>query len=353
MAIKKNVPSPRPTLRRRSRKPLTVTGSSVVKTHPIREDCSLPMVIEPAVDGLDPLRWGSHEKATIEKLVQGHGAVLFRGFPISSAEEFHSFVSAISGEPLTYTERSSPRHAVGENIYTSTDHPQDQEIFPHNEHSYKQIFPLRLSFYCHRQPDSGGATPLTDCRKIYSRIRPEIRQRLEEKGYMYVRNFSRECGLPWETVFQTSDRAEVEDYCKKMDILFEWVEGSRLRTRQIRKVAARHPRNSEPVWFNHLTFFHVTTLEAATRDALLGQFAEEDLPNQTFYGDGSPLEPEVLEHLRSLYREETVRFEWQKGDVLLLDNMLVSHARDAFTGPRRVMVAMTSAVDWQQLTLPS
>ena len=32
-----------------------------------------------------------------------------------------------------------------------------------------------------------------------------------------------------------------------------------------------------------------------------------------------------------------VEFPWQRGDVVLLDNVLAVHARNAFTGPRKVM----------------
>lgn len=52
----------------------------------------------------------------------------------------------------------------------------------------------------------------------------------------------------------------------------------------------------------------------------------------------------MLDHIRRAYEVETYRFQWQRGDVLLLDNMLVSHShshsRTPFTGKRQVLVAM-------------
>jgi hypothetical protein len=60
-----------------------------------------------------------------------------------------------------------------------------------------------------------------------------------------------------------------------------------------------------------------------------------------------------MDHLRAAYRRETVSFPWQKGDLLMLDNMLVAHARDPFSGPRRVLVGMAEAVDREQVLLDS
>jgi alpha-ketoglutarate-dependent taurine dioxygenase len=64
------------------------------------------------------------------------------------------------------------------------------------------------------------------------------------------------------------------------------------------------------------------------------------LPNNSYYGDGSPIEPEVLEHLRRAYAEESISFPWQQGDILLIDNMLTSHARAPYAGERRILVTM-------------
>ncbi|MNG06478.1 Taurine catabolism dioxygenase TauD, TfdA family [compost metagenome] len=105
----------------------------------------------------------------------------------------------------------------------------------------------------------------------------------------------------------------------------------------------------EKIWFNHATFFHVSTLEPAVRDALLTIYKPHELPNNTYYGDGTPIEPEVLDTLRAAYDAETVKFPWQRGDILFLDNLLVAHAREKFAGPRKILVGMADVIHSEQL----
>jgi alpha-ketoglutarate-dependent taurine dioxygenase len=150
-------------------------------------------------------------------------------------------------------------------------------------------------------------------------------------------------GLPWQTAFQSDRPDEVEAYCRKIGIQAEWKPDGRLRTRQVGPALIRHPRTGEPVWFNHATFFNALTLPESLRDALVAEFGPEDLPQNTFYGDGEPIEPEVIAHLQDAYRAVMVEFPWQKGDVVLLDNVLAVHARNSFTGARKVMTAMAIA----------
>ena len=134
------------------------------------------------------------------------------------------------------------------------------------------------------------------------------------------------------------DGLRLVDWARELDC--EWHPGDRLTTRARRPAVATHPQTGEPVWFNHAAFFHSSSLDPATREALLAEVGEGELPNQTFYGDGTDIDPADVEILRQAYRQEAVTFPWRTGDVLLLDNMLTAHAREPFSGPRQILVGM-------------
>lgn len=323
-----------------TRSRVDVENPSLVRLETFGPEQPLPLVMRPAVSGLDPIAWAGHNAAFIESKLLAAGAILFRGFDIEDADRLNQFITAMGLTPLAYRERSSPRSNVGDRVYTSTDYPADQVIFPHNEHSYARTFPLKLFFFCKHPAADGGETPLVDCRKLFRSLAPPIRARFIEKKWMYVRNFGDGFGLSWQTTFQTEDRETVEKYCRAADIQVEWKERGRLRTRQVRPAVITHPRTGETVWFNHATFFHISTLPAPVQHDLLAEFQEEDLPNNTYYGDGSRIEPEVLEELRAAYRQQSVSFAWERRDLVLLDNIATAHARNRYAGPRQIFFAM-------------
>lgn len=318
---------------------------SLVKVEPLYLTGALPLLVQPAIDDLDLISWATNNRELIEKYLLNHGGILFRNFAVRNARDFEAFITGISGSTLEYRERSSPRSQISGNIYTSTDYPADQHIFLHNENSYQQTWPLRIFFFCNTPPLQGGETPIADVRRVYERIDERIRERFRRKGVLYVRNFGDGIGLPWQTVFQTSSREAVEEYCQKAGIQCEWKSENRLRTRRVGRAIVPHPRSGEMLWFNHATFFHITTLGPDMSRVLRGLFEEEDLPNNSYYGDGSPIEDAVLEELRQAYKHETIMFPWQKGDVLMLDNMLVAHGRTPFVGTRQILTGMSEPFD--------
>ena len=338
------------------RKAVSLAQEEWVKARPLFPGERLPLLVEPAVEGIDLVTWAKENQRYVEDNILQHGAILFRNFNVKTAPDFERFIGVVSSGAAEYSRRAGPRTRVSGNIYTSTDYPADQNIFPHNEGAFQPVFPLRVFFYCVKPAQEGGETPIGDCRKITAAIPPEIKNRFVEKGVMYQRNFGSGFGLSWETVFQTADKAEIEDYCRKENIQFEWYpspmkDAECLRTRVVGPAMVRHPRTGELVWFNHGTFFHVSTLPPVIRDGLLEQFQERDLPNHTYYGDGTPIEPEVVAELREIYQKAMVEFPWQQGDIVAVDNIFAVHARRPFKGERMVVVGMADHTHWKDVQI--
>jgi alpha-ketoglutarate-dependent taurine dioxygenase len=337
-------PKPPKLLGNLKRRPVGISAESLVECRPLIEGSLLPLLISPRVQGLDLTAWAAGQRTFIAESLLRHAGILFRGFTVERPDQLEAIIHAVSGEALEYRERSSPRSNVEGRIYTSTDYPPSYPIFLHNENSYQSVWPLKIFFFCQQPAATGGETPIADCRRVLAGIHPEVRDRFVAKGWMYVRNFGDGLGLDWRTVFQTSDKEAVAEHCRRTGIEVEWKADDRLRTRAVRPAMTPHPRTGEPLWFNHATFFHVSSLPQEIREALLAEFQNEELPANTYYGDGSPIEPATLDHLRELYDRETVRFPWQKGDVLLLDNMMAAHGRAPYSGARKILVGMAEPV---------
>jgi alpha-ketoglutarate-dependent taurine dioxygenase len=326
------------------RKTVSVSPESLIATEPLAGGGPLPLVVRPAVAGLDLTAWARDNREWIDAQVLVHGGVLFRGWPVSSVEAFEQFAVVAAGEPLMdYSYRSTPRSAVSGKIYTSTEYPADQHIPLHNEMAYSRTWPTKIWFHCVIAAEQGGETPIADSRRVFAQLDPRVRDRFMEKKVLYLRNYGAGLDLSWQNVFQTESKADVEAFCHKAGIEFEWKSGDRLRTRHVCQAVVRHPRTGEMVWFNQAHLFHVSSLEPEMQRRLLAEFREEDLARNTYYGDGSPIEPEALAEIRRALRQETVIFPWQVGDVLMLDNMLAAHARTPYVGARKVVVAMAGA----------
>jgi alpha-ketoglutarate-dependent taurine dioxygenase len=330
-------------------KPRTVSVSQaeLVRAEQLEQGGPLPLVFKPNFPNLDLAEWAKSQRQLIQSRLTEHGAILFRDFNINSVEKFRRFTQSVSPTLLKYKERSTPRTEVGGEIYTATEYPADQQIPLHNENAYSFEWPLKLWFVCLQPAQQGGETPIADSRRVTRLLDPKIKERFVQKKVMYVRNYGEGIDLSWQTAFQTADEAAVEEYCRRAFIDFEWREGGRLRTRQVRPATALHPLTGETIWFNQAHLFHTSSLEPSLREALLAVVREEDLPRNAFYGDGSPIETSILDEIRGVYQDAAVTFPWREGDVLMLDNMLTAHGRTSFKGPRKVLVAMAETLSTQ------
>ena len=302
----------------------------------------LPVLMTPAHAGEDLLSAVQRLRPQIEESLLAAGGVLLRGFSVPAVETFQQFASSFGHPLLKYEFASTPRSAVsastGAGVYTSTEYPAHQSIPLHNEQAYTREWPMKIWFHCVTASPEGGETPIADSRAVYRRMPEHIRKRFEP-GILYVRNFG-EMDVPWQKVFNTESRAEVQAFCERSGISWEWKDDDGLRTRQLCQAVETHPVTGEQVWFNQAHLFHISAREAEEREVLEEIYGIENVPRNTFFADGSTIGDEIFDEVRAVLDAETVAFPWEEGDVLMLDNMLVAHARSPFKGPRKVIVAM-------------
>jgi hypothetical protein len=300
-----------------------------------------PVVIRPACREAKAIGGLAAAAAAIENELAGRGAVVLRDWGLGAVSDFSKAVSLFSDSLLEYVYRSTPRTQLGGRIFTATEYPAHRHIPLHNENSYARVWPARIFFFSAVVAAEGGQTPIADSRRVLRRIDAGVREKFERLGVRYVRNYTPGVDLPWQEVFQTQDRAAVLTFCEKHEIEAEWNDdGQMLTTRQVCQATSIHRCTGEAVWFNQAHLFHVSALSGDERCALTAALGESRLPRNASYGNGEPIELDVLDHIRDAYSRETLTFDWQRGDLMILDNVLYAHGRRPFRGPRKVVVAM-------------
>lgn len=289
----------------------------------------------------EPLpEWLCRNRDPVRRSLVTHGCVILEGFGIGDVARFQRARDVLLPARARYVEAATPRTAFGDDVFSSTDFTASEEIRLHNENSYANAWPGYLLFGCLASPRSGGATPVADVRGVLARLPRGLVDEFAARGWMLVRNYGSGFGLPWEAAFGTTDTTEVAEYCRQAGVDCEWLGSGRLRTRQIRPVLARHPVTGEPVWFNHVHFWHGSSLDPEMRELLTEELGTDGLPFDTRYGDGAPIPDAVVADVRAAYEAEKVARPWRASDLMLVDNMLVAHGRQPYEGERRVVVAM-------------
>ncbi len=297
------------------------------------------------------LAWYEEHRSLLEEKLLRHGALLFRGLGVVDPEGLRALARAISGELQDYVDGNSPRTRLAAGVYTSTEYPARYPISMHNELSYSESWPARLFFCCATPPPSGGETPLADSRALLRHLDPAIVAEFSRRRVRYVRNLhaGRGFGPSWQKTFETENRGEVEARLRQADTTFEWTDRGGLRLTSVRPAIAVHPTTGEAVWFNQAEQFHPSTHAREVYDAMkiLSGGRDDLLPQNATFGDGAPIPLDLLTEIRQTTAHHRVLFPWQKGDVLMLDNLLTCHGRQPFTGERKILAAMTGSLGWE------
>jgi alpha-ketoglutarate-dependent taurine dioxygenase len=292
----------------------------------------------------DPPGWAAAHRDELRALVTEHGALLVRGLGLRDAGAAAAVALRLADVLVPEREAFAPRTPVAEGLYSATPWPAPQQMCMHHELSYLREIPGLLAFACLTAPATGGATPVADAAAVLDVLPPALVERFAREGWQLVRSYNGEIGATVAQAFGTDDREGVEAYCRTHGIETAWQPDGTLHTRQRRPAVVRHPVSGRRCWVNQVAFLSEWTLEPEVREFLLDVYGADGLPFTTRYGDGEPLGADVVAEVNAAYDAVTVREPWQDGDLLLVDNIRTAHAREPFTGPREVVVALADPV---------
>lgn len=302
-----------------------------------------PLILTPKESNFksadDTVSWLKKNKDQIKCLLLEHGAILFRGFPVHSAEKFDSFVKSFDYEAFPYVGGAAPRRVIIGNVFTANEAPPDQLIPFHHEMAQVPTFPSTLFFYCDVPPPEGGQTPLVLSNEVYKAMLQKNKgfvEELEEKGVVYNRVMPDEddpaspIGRGWRSTYQTSDRKEVETKCAEQGTSFEWLPDNCLRTRTATLPAIRtESRTGKKTWFNSIIAAYLGWGDV-----------RNDRKKAVTYPDGKLMHEGAMETLENVFESLAIYFTWKKDDIVMIDNKLVLHSRRTFTRPRQILACL-------------
>ena len=363
---------------------LTHVETSLIPSDPDKSDQAVyifPLVVSPKkyTSNFCLRAFLSHNKPWVDSQILEYGAVLFRGFDIDSATEVEADIRALEPNLNNEYRGTSPRitQEGSDYVFSAAEVPSHFPIAQHLEMSFLPSPPRRLFFSALQAPQGkvGGATALTDFRKVYRDIPKPLRDKLGKKKLRYTRTNHNKGTNPlftndiasmksWSEVFGTSNKTQVEEICKQEGTPFRW-EGKDQNTfvsEYVSEPFQFHPETKQPVWFNHAQVFHWTAFPAelwfAFRRSKDVRFLFRSIGNwivsiltykvlrrkmamDVSYGDdGTPISIAEMNQIRTAVHKNMVFNQWQKGDLLMIDNFSTSHGREpTYAKGRKVVVA--------------
>lgn len=116
----------------------------------------------------------------------------------------------------------------------------------------------------------------------------------------------------------------------KLGVRLEWLDDNGVKTVTGPIPAIKYDESRQrKIWFNSMVA------------AYTGWKDSRNVPEKAVtFGDGKPLPADIIHDCSRILDEESVAFPWQKGDVLLVDNLAIMHSRGSFTPPRRVLASL-------------
>ncbi|KAK0746460.1 hypothetical protein B0T18DRAFT_465526 [Schizothecium vesticola] len=294
---------------------------SVPLPAPYPGDTTIPLSLRPAhpnssvADITAEIRALS-DSGRIRDLLDRHGAIYFQGLGLPNADEFSRFAHAFGWTPHEDIGNPVRRTVLAPNVATANEGPNTMPVYPHNEFGLSPHYPaynIKYQLFHANGPRDQTGSPGTTVLQAYGQHvlddddTETARRKIEAE-------ISRLPGTTWKWENQ-SDVNQLGD----------------LRVFRVLPAIRNHPRTGQPAFFNNAVS---RFLNALSSDTLLPPHlnSEGEFQPPVFYGDGSLIPREYLDSAVEYIYETRALVSWRDGDVLLLDNHAVQHAREPWVG---------------------
>ncbi|MBC8327078.1 MAG: TauD/TfdA family dioxygenase [Verrucomicrobia subdivision 3 bacterium] len=319
-------------------KPFTLTNQ-----HEYRGQ-SFPLALEVNAGNLDDAcAWAREHADELDTHAAEQGAVLLRGMPLASPEDFDAIVAAIGFPVFSYADSLSNAYRINytPRVFSANEAPPEVTIFLHHEMAQTPSPPSKLFFFCQTAPTEGGATPICRSDILWEHLveqRPAFAADCKNKGLKYSNVMPAEAdkdsgmGRSWQCTFSAETREDAEAQMTALGYTWQWQPNGDLRATTPVLPAVRDLGDGRASFFNQLIA------------AFNGwKDTRNDPAKAITFGDGSPLDPEDVATASALADDCTFDLPWQSGDLALIDNHTAMHGRRTFKGPRKVLASLVAA----------
>ena len=357
---------------------------------PIQEEHT-PLVIEPTNNRnvrFLKIFLAAHSPQILRDIAV-HGAVLLRGFDIGSVAEFEEVVLSIEGmEGMKDVFMAEEGRTLVEGtrfvLHTSTLAKTGGTLYLggfHTENYYTTDVPRYICFHCIRPSSQGGETGLVNTAGVYEDLSPELKEKLAAHAMQTAT-------IPFSQVMERYGVSSdvVQRFCEERDLEIEERDGVKF-LKIYKPSILEHPVTKEKVltvnfssgisqngldvllrrvftsdyaglrWAAHRLVWRLPwlplalqTIDFAFRNpgrtlTLLRSLVKEPAKQKQATAQVPPVTrfrdlftKEETEKLAVSVRQHHSSFLWQKGDVLLVDNLKMAHAGMPGFGPRDLKV---------------
>lgn len=295
----------------------------------------------------------------LTKKLAAHGTLLFRGLPIHNAHDFSKFAHAFGYKPHEIIGIVVDRPELAPNIGPANEAPKEVLVYNHNESPQVPHAPEYIFFYGHKAPHTGGESPISSSLELFHRAQQEIPtfiKALAEKGILskvtYKPAKQYEGGSTLKQAFgkhvepdddeatrRSKIEAQIARYGRGKHTTWEWTDdGGLVLTHRLPAIRTQ-PQTGLPTLFTGLAaYYQNAKVNGAGRNI-----------TQQLYGDGTPIPEEYLAHLARITDEIRVLHKWQRGDVLVYDNIIAQHGRQPWEGDQEDRKVLASLFDGERV----